>query len=80
MLTKEQINNWDHFRIADKICERARRGLPQDRWMRGDQEMFAMVKAYMDLVHTMRNMYDDMIQKGLDSMSIGEEKKGAEAP
>lgn len=79
MLTKEQINNWDHFKIADKICERARRGLPQDRWMRGDQEMFAMVKAYMDLVHTMRNMHDDMIQKGLDSMSIGE-KKGAEAP
>jgi len=73
MLTKEQIKNWEHFKIADKICERARRGLPQDRWMRGDQEMFAMVKAYMDLVDTMKSMHDDMINKGLESMGIGED-------
>jgi hypothetical protein len=70
MLTKEQIEQWEHFRIADKICERAKRGLPQDRWMRGDQEMFAIVKAYMDLVDAMKNMHDDIIQKGLDAMNI----------
>ena len=70
MLTKEQIEQWEHFRIADKICERAKRGLPQDRWMRGDQEMFAIVKAYMDLVDVMKNMHDDIIQKGLDAMNI----------
>ena len=70
MLSKEQIQNWEHFKIADKICERARRGIPQDRWMRGNHEMYAMVKAYMDMVSMMKNMHDDMIQKGLDSMDI----------
>jgi hypothetical protein len=70
MLTKEQLENWEHFKIADKICERARRGLPQDRWMRGNHEMYAMVKAYMDLTSMMQNMHNDMIQKGLDAMDI----------
>lgn len=70
VLTKEQIQNWEHFKIADKICERARRGLPQDRWMRGNHEMYAMVKAYMDMVDMVKNMHDDMIQKGLDAMDI----------
>ena len=70
MLTKEQLENWEHFKIADKICERALRGLPQDRWMRGNHEMYAMVKAYMDLTSMMQNMHNDMIQKGLDSMNI----------
>ena len=70
MMTKEQLENWEHFKIADKICERARRGLPQDRWMRGNHEMYAMVKAYMDLTSMMQNMHNDMIQKGLDAMDI----------
>ena len=73
MLNEEQIKNWEHFKIADKICERARRGLPQDRWMRGDQEMFAMVKAYMDLVSAMKSMHDDMINKCLESIGIGDD-------
>ena len=63
----------EHFAIANKIVNRAERGLPQDRWMRGDQEMFAMVKAYMDLVDAMKSMHDDMINKGLESMGIGED-------
>ncbi len=70
MLTKEQLENWEHFKIADKICERAKRGLPQDRWMRGNHEMHAMVKAYMDMTNMMKNMHDEMIQKGLDAMDI----------
>lgn len=70
MLTKEQLENWEHFKIADKICERARRGLPQDRWMRGNHEMYAMVKAYMDMTNMMQKMHNDMIQKGLDAMDI----------
>ena len=70
MLTKEQLENWEHFKIADKICERAKRGLPQDRWMRGNHEMHAMVKAYMDMTNMIKNMHDEMIQKGLDAMDI----------
>ena len=31
--------------IAEKIVNRAERGLPQDRWMRGDHEMEALVRA-----------------------------------
>jgi len=70
MLTQQQLENWEHFKIADKICERAKRGLPQDRWMRGNHETYAMVKAYMDLTALMQKMHNDMIQKGLDSMEI----------
>jgi len=75
MLSKEEIESFDHFKIADKICERARRGLPSDRWMIGDKEMYAMVKAYMDLIDAMKNIHDDMVQKGLDSMSVGEKRE-----
>lgn len=78
MLTKEQIENWEHFRIAAKICDRARRGIPQDRWMRGDVEMFSMVKAYMDLMTAVENMHSDMIQRGLDAMDIGDPRKNQE--
>jgi len=78
MLTKEQIENWEHFKIAEKICDRARRGIPQDRWMRGDLEMFSMVKAYMDLMTVVENMHSDIVQRGLDSMDIGEPRKGAD--
>lgn len=78
MLTKEQIESWEHFRIAEKICDRARRGIPQDRWMRGDLEMFSMVKAYMDLMTVVENMHSDMVQRGLDAMDIGEPRKGAD--
>jgi len=42
--------------------------------------MYAMVKAYMDICQVVQNMHNDIVQRGLDSMSIGEEKKGAEAP
>jgi len=78
MLTKEQIENWEHFRIAEKICDRARRGIPQDRWMRGDLEMFSMVKAYMDLMTIVENMHSDMVQRGLDAMDIGEPRENQE--
>jgi hypothetical protein len=60
----------DYFAIAAKIIERAERGLPQDRWMRGDHEMEALVRAYISLLNTCSNMHQDMIQRGTDAMDI----------
>jgi hypothetical protein len=64
----------EHFTIANKIVDRARRGLPQDRWMRGDHEMLALVKAYIQLQNACINMHQDMIQRGSDAMDIGESR------
>jgi hypothetical protein len=60
----------EYFAIAAKIIERAERGLPQDRWMRGDHEMEALVRAYISLLNTCSNMHQDMIQRGTDAMDI----------
>jgi len=60
----------EYFAIAAKIIERAERGLPQDRWMRGDHEMEALVRAYIALLNTCSNMHADMIQRGNDAMDI----------
>ena len=60
----------DYFAIAAKIIERAERGLPQDRWMRGDYEMEALVRAYIALLRTCETMHHDMIQRGTDAMDI----------
>ena len=60
----------EYFAIAAKIVERAERGLPQDRWMRGDHEMEALVRAYVTLLRTCESMHADMIQRGSDAMDI----------
>jgi len=60
----------EYFAIAAKVIERAERGLPQDRWMRGDHEMEALVRAYIALLRTCETMHNDMIQKGSDAMDI----------
>jgi len=60
----------EYFAIAAKIIERAERGLPQDRWMRGDHEMEALVRAYIALLRTCETMHHDMIQRGSDAMDI----------
>ena len=60
----------EYFAIAAKIVERAERGLPQDRWMRGDHEMEALVRAYVALLKTCESMHSDMIQRGSDAMDI----------
>ncbi len=60
----------EYFAIAAKIIERAERGLPQDRWMRGDHEMEALVRAYIALLRTCETMHHDMIQRGTDAMDI----------
>ena len=60
----------EYFAIAAKIIDRAERGLPQDRWMRGDHEMEALVRAYIALLNTCSNMHADMIQRGTDAMDI----------
>ena len=64
----------EHFVIANKVINRAERGLPQDRWMRGDHEMLALVKAYIELQRACINMHQDMIQRGSDAMDIGESR------
>ena len=64
MLDRPKIENYGHFEIADKICERALRGIPQDRWIRGNHEMNAMIKAYMDLVRVIQAMHEERIEKG----------------
>jgi len=60
----------EYFAIAAKIVERAERGLPQDRWMGGDKEQEALVRAYIALLNTCSNMHADMIQRGSDAMDI----------
>lgn len=60
----------EYFSIAAKIVERAERGLPQDRWMRGDHEMEALVRAYIALLNTCSDMHQEIIQRGSDAMDI----------
>ena len=75
MLTNEEMG---HFKIADKVCERAKRGLPPDRWMIGNHEMKAMIKAYMDMTQIVQNLHNEIVQRGLESMSMSKPKKGAD--
>jgi len=70
MKEKEMTEIPNYFKIAEKIIERAQRGLPQDRWMRGDHEMKAFVKAYIELVDACATMHKEMIRRGAESMSI----------
>ena len=63
----------EHFAIAQKIIERAERGIPQDRWIRGDHEMVAFVKAMIHLTDAYAQLQKDMIDKGSQSMSIDPE-------
>ena len=63
----------DYFEIAEKIVDRAERGLPQDRWFRGDQDMEAIVKAYIALRNACTNMHNDIIKSGATSMGIGQD-------
>jgi hypothetical protein len=42
--------------------------------MRGDHEMLALVKAYIELQNACINMHQDMIQRGSDAMDIGESR------
>ena len=65
----------EHFKTANKIVERAQRGLPHDRWMIGNKEMEAFVKAYADLLDACNEMHKDMIRKGFESMSTRKIKK-----
>jgi|TARA_A100001015_G_C14728245_1_gene608766 hypothetical protein len=59
----------EHFKTANKIVERAQRGLPHDRWMIGNSEMEAFVKAYTDLFDACNEMNKELIRKGFESMS-----------
>ena len=60
----------ENILIAERVVQRAERGLPQDRWMRGDHEMEALVRAYVALLKTCESMHADMIQRGSDAMDI----------
>lgn len=56
--------------IAERVVQRAERGLPQDRWMRGDKEMEAVVRAYIMTKNALIDLHKDMIQRGSDAMDI----------
>mgnify|MGYP007105925312 FL=1 len=73
MKEKEMTEIPNYFKIAEKIIERAQRGIPQDRWMRGDHEMKAFVKAYIEIVDTCAEMHKEIIKRGVESMSIDPE-------
>lgn len=73
MKEKEMTELPNYFKIAEKIIERAQRGIPQDRWMRGDHEMKAFVKAYIEIVDTCAEMHKEIIKRGVESMSIDPE-------
>ena len=63
----------EYFKTANKIIERAHRGLPHDRWMIGNKEMEHFLKAYMQLLDVCHTMNKDIIQRGIDSMSTDPE-------
>ena len=56
--------------IAERVVQRAKRGLPQDRWMRGDKEMEAVVRAYIMTKDALFDLHKEMIQRGTDAMDI----------
>ena len=56
--------------IAERVVQRAERGLPQDRWMRGDKEMEAVVRAYIMTKNALFDLHKEMIQRGSDAMDI----------
>lgn len=64
----------EYFERANRIVERAERGLPQDRWFVGDKDAEAMVKAYIALLNACTNMHKDIIKSGSTSMGIGDDQ------
>ena len=60
----------ENILIAERVVRRAERGLPQDRWMRGDAEMEAVVRAYIMTKNALIELHKDMIQRGSDAMDI----------
>lgn len=60
----------ENILIAERVVQRAERGLPQDRWMRGDKEMEAVVRAYIMTKNALFDLHKEMIQRGTDAMDI----------
>ena len=58
----------EYFERANRIVERAERGLPQDRWFVGDQDAEAIVKAYIALLNACTNMHNDIIKSSTQSV------------
>ena len=61
------------FAMAAKIVDRAESGIPQDRWIRGDHEMEAFVKCYINLAAAVEFLKKELRNKGSESMSIDPE-------
>jgi len=70
---KDETQLLKEFSIAAKVVDRAERGLPQDRWIRGDHEMEAFVKCYINLVDAVGFLKNEIKRKGSESMSIDPE-------
>lgn len=70
---KDETQLIKEFAIAAKIVDRAEKGLPQDRWIRGDHEMVAFVKCYINLVDAVGFLKNEIKRKGSESMAIDPE-------
>ena len=82
MLSQEEIQNWEaSFKLADKVIERKRRGIPSDRWATTD-ELAIFVEACAAAMDCTTHLIDENeklrahIHKiGLDAMSLGDDPK-----
>ena len=80
MISEEDIEAMkDCFETADKVCGRAKRGIPVDRWTIGEREMKQFVRAYlgmsslcMELSVALEVMTDEIRKRGLESMDCGD--------
>ena len=70
---KDEATLIKEFAIAAKVVDRAERGIPQDRWIRGDHEMEAFVKCYINLVDAVGFLKKEIRRKGSESMRIDPE-------
>lgn len=60
----------ERFRAADKVVERAHRGLPHDRWFVGEKDMDNFVLAYSILVKLTAELADALQEATKDADTV----------
>lgn len=56
MLTNEQIDNWEHLKLADTIVERVAEQKPITEWFKTENEVHAIVAAYIDMTRLVHQL------------------------
>ena len=69
MLTDDDIQ--EAFTAADNVVDRARRGLPHDRWFVGTPDMENFVRAYVVLTNITADLTAEIQRRGAESMALG---------